>query len=654
MKKVLTTTHKCVRHSLCILLLSLVCTVHKSNAQFCPPQSGNTSNDIDFSMSQFDAYIFGIGQYQLNSPFYYYTNGNANISDFSNNVPKDNELNDGWRLLKYDFGSPNRTVKNPYIVLYNRYSGLLRVFMFVVETHPFSDYATITLSFAGGSNKSALLNLYNRSTIRNSVQEFSTGMATQKNIVSSNGLYWAHADFEMMFDPCTCIYESELYLTIDYHTKQSIDIQITGNMTQNLVEPKFNNSGSTEGSVLKKIGEGIDKVSKFQKAIKGTTILEDATSSGLSSFGSFIPLLKEGLGLADFLIGLFSSSKPQIVRPIVFDAELNGSGGITGSGNIDNINMITPGSNKNSRDYNALTSYNQVLGTFNLLKKPKIRVRNNTQILSCNQWWGAYDCGVSGQAQYFLDEPISWILNQESLLSVNTIKGALVFKQSDGTTKVTKSFPIGCLQDLKEIYDYQECYYYNYGACLYVNDVYLKITGSFAAPNGDEHIFSSFYEVSKIYDETTTDNLTSSEPSPSCNAVNSPATYNEVQSVCNSTPYITRVNSLTRQDTILRDKSLADKFAKEFKMINEVAMKVYPNPMGNTANISFSLPEEGFVSMYITDMTGKIIHKIMQDTKYEKGVFQKQIEREDILSVGMYLVVIETSNGKKVEKLIVD
>ena len=46
----------------------------------------------------------------------------------------DYEPEDGWVLLFKDFGSQRLPVKMPYMVLYNKYTGIMRAFIFVYWT----------------------------------------------------------------------------------------------------------------------------------------------------------------------------------------------------------------------------------------------------------------------------------------------------------------------------------------------------------------------------------------------------------------------------------------------------------------------------------------------------------------------------------------
>jgi hypothetical protein len=58
------------------------------------------------------------------SPWFAANQNNRNINVFRTEVPKDYEPADGWVLIQRDFGTTSNPVNHPYLVLYNRFSGI--------------------------------------------------------------------------------------------------------------------------------------------------------------------------------------------------------------------------------------------------------------------------------------------------------------------------------------------------------------------------------------------------------------------------------------------------------------------------------------------------------------------------------------------------
>jgi hypothetical protein len=74
----------------------------------------------------------------------------------------------------------------------------------------------------------------------------------------------------------------------------------------------------------------------------------------------------------------------------------------------------------------------------------------------------------------------------------------------------------------------------------------------------------------------------------------------------------------------------------------------YPNPFNPSTTITFALPEDGFVSLTVFDVTGKEVTKLVRDKSYKAGVFRTSFNTvEHNLSSGVYLYKLEVrrNNG---------
>ena len=126
----------------------------------------------------------------------------------------------GWELLAHNLGYTERGQPRPggadllYVVLYHRFTGLMRVF--ATEANPVRDYTThyITLRFASGTGlvyKSGLLNRV--AAPATALLDAPAGAAAVLRGVGSHLNYagkWFFADFPLDYDPCTCLFRSEL------------------------------------------------------------------------------------------------------------------------------------------------------------------------------------------------------------------------------------------------------------------------------------------------------------------------------------------------------------------------------------------------------------------------------------------------------------
>lgn len=85
---------------------------------------------------------------------------------------------------------------------------------------------------------------------------------------------------------------------------------------------------------------------------------------------------------------------------------------------------------------------------------------------------------------------------------------------------------------------------------------------------------------------------------------------------------------------------------------NSVALTVKPNPTEGKAVVQFNMPQNGAVSMTLTNASGRIVKSFGQKIPCVKGQNQLPIDVSGIDS-GTYLVTITTLTGKQTVKLII-
>lgn len=90
----------------------------------------------------------------------------------------------------------------------------------------------------------------------------------------------------------------------------------------------------------------------------------------------------------------------------------------------------------------------------------------------------------------------------------------------------------------------------------------------------------------------------------------------------------------------------------EVKPVNN--LKVYPNPMKESATISFNLKNNiSNLNIVIRDVLGKEITKVVSNTSFAAGKFTVNIDKTKQLSSGLYFIEFNADNNVQVEKLIV-
>lgn len=147
----------------------------------------------------------------------------------------------GWELLQFNLGRyPDATVHSftnlqylPYIILYNRYSNIIRVFVTYGQNEPPEeaiDGVKIDLSLLttvnGVDNLSGIFRL--GAGMDRTLDQ--TTSSSQLSAVAKNPGFenlWYSADFQIAYDPCTCEYPSILNFEFSFFSET--DFELVGN-----------------------------------------------------------------------------------------------------------------------------------------------------------------------------------------------------------------------------------------------------------------------------------------------------------------------------------------------------------------------------------------------------------------------------------------
>ncbi len=365
-------------------------------------------NTFDWTQEWFDLYCDNINDNQIQSPFYQPNNVNINhLKESKDRLPKD-----GWELIHYDLGFnlSSGSVDYPYLVLYNRYTGTMRVFVAIarVNDHSAAQFKVYFLS----DNKTHLLSTGNTLLPIDNLIADNPSLASPAPFLNSDKM-WFYADFTMMYDPCTCETNSKLVIKVDLIDYAQVDIQ--GESTGSLVAiddkigtVKDDASAAFDPKDLAKSWKKGQKtykdISKFVKDQEKALKIEGKTDFELEVEGLYNKLnkrhslndfqeaiksskfLKTGLkaapyiGAATALVDLFvgggqESTGPQEVKLTPTSINLNSSykGTITTDYPYKTIIFSTPGTNEsNILDDDEYPFYNHSLGVFNLLETPEV------------------------------------------------------------------------------------------------------------------------------------------------------------------------------------------------------------------------------------------------------------------------------------------
>ena len=78
----------------------------------------------------------------------------------------------------------------------------------------------------------------------------------------------------------------------------------------------------------------------------------------------------------------------------------------------------------------------------------------------------------------------------------------------------------------------------------------------------------------------------------------------------------------------------------------------YPNPFNPFTSIDFSIPTSDYLSMFIYNLQGQLVKKIIDNKFYLSGSYTKTIDASNLNS-GLYFVQLKTSNNERTVKITV-
>jgi hypothetical protein len=190
----------------------------QSSNPYTPCQSdgsaGTSFEVFDWRAPVFDAYVQGWdGVTEIISPFWPSPPElpQENVAPLAV-FPQDFEPADGWELLGRDFGTPEHKTETPFLLLYNRHSGTMRVFLYSkLDIGTFRN-AMIQLSLFELSNHiNSKLATFDQGIVpMNALDNFEPGLEWRflnryyNHPPSNPGRTWLLGEATIAYDPCAC------------------------------------------------------------------------------------------------------------------------------------------------------------------------------------------------------------------------------------------------------------------------------------------------------------------------------------------------------------------------------------------------------------------------------------------------------------------
>ncbi|UTW67457.1 T9SS type A sorting domain-containing protein [bacterium SCSIO 12643] len=455
-----------------ILCLGLYSSIHAQQVPYCKQNTETTNPDITGGfdwrlelLNDGEVYIpTGPQQVNFGSPFFY-PQGQPNLNIPAVPLLKDFRPEDGWEVVYYDFGTPSNAVNDPVFVLYNRYKGILRVFMLLINDDAEAKKAIVYLEWAENSNNVKMGNAY-LSGYKTPMDAMNKFNSTHSNIQFAkpnqyvvDQHFWLFADFPIIYDPCICEKESFLLFRASLIQESDIEMIINQNPINNsqVVQGGVTNTGSdwfkatfsgiqTGSKQTKVIKDSFTqiKVSEAQQKQTQTAPLKNLINAGiLSTANSWLNGISGVMNLLDFFIAGGADEHKETNVAMVPSSKAWGT--ITTSNDYIKQKVLAPGAD-GAQNLNPLLvpKYHNPLGIINLMEAPEVEYIEYNMLLSTPT--GALL--PNGQnivsrlpkvRQYKLKKDIKFALNPHSNLELKSIEGAFLYRiggPRDNKTKV--------------------------------------------------------------------------------------------------------------------------------------------------------------------------------------------------------------------------
>lgn len=435
----------------------------------------------------------------------------------------------GWVLLYNNLGCPNGQIAGsfPYFALYNKFRGIVRFFIFNLNTTATSS-AAANLTWISNSLSNSLL-AYNVSSYVQPDNFYVNNPGINNNdLVTYNisGLYpndWFVVEFPVLFDantPPTVEQSSAngMQLTVVQNTNSDIKMSGPFSFTTNAQNASSGPSGgvtTSSGVTANSTYTFLNNASQFLgKVPSGTTLQKDLTSmqtylqteagkafscetetnlynaaaaispngaigSFLTGVGTFASALGGGLGVAASIFDLFigQSTPSSTFTPTISTGSISLKGNITSSTAVTSPIVQLPGSNhynSNGLVTSGLPLYDCPLGVVTLENEPNVSQRTFTCALDArydaslgypNNPLAYYDLDDINYVSYKFNDNIQLALNYQAGLTVTNQAAQLVVELSSTLPTINNVLT-----------SYKDISFLNYPSVLntnYVNDNFL-------------------------------------------------------------------------------------------------------------------------------------------------------------------------------------
>lgn len=463
-----------------IFFIALLLVFTKSKAQqTTPPCNWDPSWDwLNSIPSNWNAQIQGTIAY-MGSPFV--QGGSSDITSINN--ASDYLPQQGWVLLKKDFGcigAQDVSYATPYFILYNKYRGLMRLFIYVGNSNQNSQGAVAVQWFLPSDNNS-LLTLANNYPHANEDYPLGNNKETLLNYLNEypNTGGWIVTDFNVNFDPNTS--PTSVFQGFDFKitpsstanvalsgefqfTTQSGTVKNSGTPTTNPSDNTLLDYIATGKSFLGKVPTRSDLESGFNDVAAGVNSVDEQFCNDFTRDLHNVNYELQNGDLKKYLLGasdlaksaggalsiaasvleMFigksnsasSGNSETYIQPTISKGTIKLNGTITTSSSPKKIHMQLPGVKhtyiNGNENWDGMPIYDCPLGVLSVQKLPTVSLRNYNKVVTTGTITGESDWWATGQyftcysVHEFTEDYKSYKIDGNLELSLNDAAGVYI------------------------------------------------------------------------------------------------------------------------------------------------------------------------------------------------------------------------------------
>jgi hypothetical protein len=189
----------------------------------CPARGYDDKSVFDWTQDFYPFYIKSTGgavNFINNpSPWIDYVNNPYNLGNFQFTGEADYSPEYGWVLVKKDFGTFQAATTHPYMILYNKFRGIMRIFIAISQQEGVAQKCSFIVKFPIDTPyKSGIFEFNRVGNSFNALDKFDNQipeMRTTNRYTNTNFPHWVYTEIATAYDPCTCNYNSIFYFNVD-------------------------------------------------------------------------------------------------------------------------------------------------------------------------------------------------------------------------------------------------------------------------------------------------------------------------------------------------------------------------------------------------------------------------------------------------------